>query len=114
MEAVPEVISFPTNWDYVFRVIGPHMLGKSNEGELREALNEALEIEFHATEGVEVEVLDQNFQLIKIQLMALGLIRSIDDEASRPTSGESAWTLTPYGRRHLMELMAIRKPKPRS
>ena len=98
-----------TNWDHVIRIVGPHMLGRASESELKEALVEGL---FTLDQGADhIALVDEDFQKIKVQLMALGLTRITGGDASAGGAGGGCWTLTPYGRAYLMQLMAIKKPQ---
>ncbi len=58
---------------------------------------------------------DQDFQTVKIQLRALGLMAKSEKARSVKDSG-TYWTLTPYGDEIMTRLRAIRKaassPKP--
>ena len=46
---------------------------------------------------------DEFFQTIKIQFLALGVIKRIE------RNKKTLWTLTPYGFRYMMQLKALKK-----
>lgn len=107
------------SWNDLFYDIGPLMINEATDGQLRAVLHEA--VERHSEEARDkderlkdhkrqyaFEIADHDFQTIKIQLRALGLImksqkqRSIKDVATY-------WTLSPYGDQLLTTLRAIPK-----
>jgi hypothetical protein len=56
----------------------------------------------------ESEITDDDFQTIKVQLRALGLIARSDRQRSLRHAG-TYWTLTPYGDTLMTQLRAIRR-----
>ncbi len=108
-------------WDYIFSVVSPLMINEASEGDLAKALNRLVSdlgySELKMAKGFKDLVLmnfrvdSDDFQTIKIQLRALGLItkstksRSVKDTATY-------WTLTPYGDTVMTRLRAIQKPHP--
>jgi len=54
----------------------------------------------------ELQLRDEDFQNIKIQLRALGLIAK-SNKARKPTEEKGFWTLTLYGDELMMQLRAI-------
>lgn len=99
---------FETTWDEVIDYLGPLMLSEADEAQLKTALRQRIA----AGEGVEpvyIRLSEDDFQTIKVQLLALGLIKQSD---RKRTVADKAtyWTLTPFGRHHLMTLRAIRRP----
>lgn len=102
------------SWDDIFGTIGPLMIHEANEFALTEALNRmidewsrnALDEQYpQLNEAIltDFEIEKNDFDTIKIQLRALGLIT----EKNR----KDHWTLTPHGDRVMTRLRAIRKPK---
>jgi hypothetical protein len=58
---------------------------------------------------LDVKVLEDDFQTIKIQLLALGLLqKSVRRRSLKDTA--TYWSLTPYGEHYLTVLKAIRQP----
>ena len=51
---------------------------------------------------------DESFQTIKVQFIALGLIKQSNKKHST-TDVNTYWTLTPYGNKVMMRLKAIKK-----
>ncbi len=111
------------SWNQIFYDIGPLMLNEANDREIRLALNKMVrkrsqiprsndqklngQKRFHS-----FNISDDDFQTIKVQLRAVGLIaksqrtRSVKD-------AQTYWTLTPYGDQVLTTLRAIpKKPIP--
>ncbi len=110
--------SVSLTWDDIFSSVAPLMIHEATDALIREALNykiEELEIErLRKNKELQIRSLDRfeikedNFQTVKVQLRALGLIcknqkqRSVKDQ-------ETYWTLTPYGDSVMTRLRAIRK-----
>lgn len=112
-------LSFDVPWNLILYDIGPLMLDEATDAELRIGLNRMVRDRsrpFRAKEKSLIghkgfrafSITEHDFQTIKIQLRALGLIaksernRSVKDNASY-------WTLTPYGDQILTTLRAIRR-----
>lgn len=106
-------------WDQLFYYIGPPMISEATDDQVRAVLNQIIrdisrdkrskdgELKGH-TRARNFKVSDHDFQTIKIQLRALGLIM----KSQKPRSlkdVETYWTLTPYGDQHLTTLRAISK-----
>ena len=110
-------------WDEIFSALSPLMIHEAVEGDLAKALNNLVRDfawhdlseskEFKGLNLMNFKADSDDFQTIKIQLRALGLItksaksRSVKDTATY-------WTLTPYGDNVMTKLRAIRKPETRS
>jgi len=106
-------------WDDIFSALSPLMINEANENDLAGALNKLISdlsyTDLKKSKGFKDLVLmnfkvdSDDFQTIKIQLRALGLItkstksRSVKDTATY-------WTLTPYGDNVMTRLRAIQKP----
>jgi hypothetical protein len=98
-----------TTWNKVFAALAPHLLDGANEGELRSTLGHFLknrEEESGHGRPSDLSVRDEDFQKIKIQLRALGLIAK--DEQRQPSKGEAYWVLTPYGDAVMTKVAAVR------
>lgn len=109
---------FPT-WNEIFSYVSPYMIDEATESRLLEPLN--VFIRTYVIDEVKKKHRNRNvghfrintddFQTIKIQLRALGLItksqktRSVKDTATY-------WTLTPYGDNVMTQLRAIKKDLP--
>lgn len=107
-------------WDDIFSAVSPLMIHEATESELSRALSALVRdnsrMELKKSKGFkELNLMDfkidaDDFQTIKVQLRALGLItkstksRSVKDTATY-------WTLTPYGDNVMTKLRAIRKPQ---
>lgn len=112
-------LTFDLPWNRIFYEIGPLLIDEATDGELRFGMNRMVRERSrpHRTKDTRLKghrsirnfaVTEHDFQTIKIQLRALGLIaksertRSVKDNASY-------WTLTPYGDQLLTTLRAIPK-----
>lgn len=105
-------------WNKIFSALSPLMIHEAPESELLNALNALLaeivstllesDDEFRYRSPVDVQISDNDFQTIKIQLRALGLINKSNRSRS-VRDKETNWTLTPYGDSVMTRLRAIRK-----
>lgn len=110
--------SFSPTWNEIFGSIGPLMIHEARESTLKDALDSYVE-----TENIErlredkklarqslgrFRLSPDDFQTIKVQLRALGLITK-NDKARRVNDSGTYWTLTPYGDEVMTQLRAIRR-----
>ncbi len=106
-------------WDEIIGAVSPMMINEASEDDIKEALGKLIESResdrLRKTEGYrELElrnfkVADADFQTIKVQLSALGLIaRSLKQHSVKDF--RTYWTLTPYGESVMTQLRAIRRP----
>lgn len=101
-----------TSWNDIFSFISPSLIsGLIDEG-LRNKINMFLKYAFPGSlvtnKRTEHRVEENDFQTIKVQLRALGLI--VEKQASSSKSSR-VWTLTPYGDKVMTHLRAVRKKK---
>lgn len=123
-------VSAKTTWDSLFAAIAPQLLQEAEETALRKGIEQFVKAEFldeninviinkaktknHATittddlRSLEVEVRDEEFGTVLVQLMALGLIRRSDRKRSVNDTG-TYWALTPYGEMRTIQLRAIKR-----
>jgi hypothetical protein len=105
-------------WNEIFSSVSPIMIDEASEEILKITLNAF--IRDHEIERLEVEedlkdlelygfnISESDFQTIKVQLRALGLItKSLKPRSVKDTA--TYWTLTPYGDNVMTKLRAIRK-----
>jgi hypothetical protein len=111
--------SFKTTWNNIFSHIGVNLLDEANENIMITSLNnfistfqkEALYKSREDLKNTQLEsfkINEADYQTIKIQLRALGLII----KSNRPRSVKDTltyWSITPYGDEILTQLRAIRK-----
>lgn len=100
----PWVISI--SWGKIFALISPHLLSCPNDAHVMLGLKKAV----LASEGIsnyESRLEDQDFQTIKIQFTALGLVKI---QYLQTTQGGMSlfWSLTPTGEATMTELRVIR------
>lgn len=104
-----------TNWNEVFAAIAPLMIGEARDNELKHALNEFVQVNGASDRvgGRPMEmsgfsVTEPDFQTIKVQLRALGLIApSTRPRAVKDTA--TYWTLTRHGDDVMNRLRAVRR-----
>ena len=99
------------SWNYIFYLISPLMVGEATEedlhNELTEYLKDILEKKLKTRIG-EINLNNTDFQTIKVQFIALGMIFKSDKKRSIKDSG-GYWSLTPYGETIMMQLRALKK-----
>lgn len=106
------------SWNQIFKAIAPLMIDECSEYSLRDALDKLAEKnvdQFDNPPGCEhlmklhdFTMADNSYNLIKIQLRALGLIQ-LSNKKKNPKDTETYWSLTPYGDYTMTQLMAIKK-----
>lgn len=102
-----------TTWDELFKTCGPGMLQESSEATFKSTLNRWTEArlkghtEFPIRER-SARILEDSFNQIKIQLIALGLIQKSEKPRSIKDAG-TYWSLTSYGEQTLMSLLAAKR-----
>jgi hypothetical protein len=99
-----------TTWYEVFSVISPLMIDKASEQQLSYAIREhfyrrIVDQEPAGTAFISVGLLSTDFQKLKVQYRALGLItKETSQKSLKDTS--TYWTLTPYGDTFMTKLNA--------
>ncbi|WP_108472961.1 DUF4062 domain-containing protein [Rhodanobacter thiooxydans] len=107
-------------WDEIFSSLAPLMMNESDEPALITALNGLVRSKevpglekqksLKGMNLLEFKASRDDFQTIKVQLRALGLItKSTKNRSVKDTA--TYWTLTPYGDNQLTRLRAIRRPE---
>jgi len=109
--------SVSLTWDDLFSVAAPLMINEATEDAIKSALDSLVEERAPETlrgnKKLERHILarfnlhQEDFQTIKIQLRALGLIAKSEKARSVKDAG-TYWTLTPYGDEVMTRLRAIR------
>lgn len=110
--------TFSTSWNMLFSRVGPLMIDEAKEENIHTELDEFVvdmqrneiltEIQNTNLEVQKYYIEDSDFQTIKIQFRALGLITKSTKQRSLKDTG-TYWTLTPYGDEVLTHLRAIKK-----
>ena len=101
-----EEFSYKLTWNEICKILLPHMFQDCWEHRLPDFLAEYISEKVPKYQRVSVK--DYSFQIIKVQLMALGLITSVPQLKSTKDN-ISYWTLTKYGKNVLMRLTALRR-----
>lgn len=109
--------SFVPTWDDLFAVAAPLMINEAAEETIKSALDSFVEdqnlgrlsknekLKGHSLSGFSLH--NEDFQTVKVQFRALGLIAKSEKARSVKDSG-TYWTLTPYGDEVMTRLRAIR------
>lgn len=110
--------TFDVSWNKIFSTIAPLMIDEASEQVLISALNSFVaehnreyllhgpKLKGHRLNNLSLK--QEDFQTIKIQLRALGLITKSEKARSVKDLG-TYWTLTPYGDGVMTRLRAIRR-----
>lgn len=101
---------FKCTWNELLSILGPHMISECAENELKKALNNEMNIRVKKPTIGLWAITDDSFQVVKVQFIALGLIR----ESTKTHSAANTnvyWSLTTWGQRLLVQLKAIQKKK---
>jgi hypothetical protein len=91
------------SWNELFSAVGPLLITQSRDTTLRNQINGVFESRFHDRTGEKIRnayFRDEEFQAIKLQLRALGLMAE--------SSVLGMWKLTPYGDHLLTQVAAIK------
>jgi hypothetical protein len=102
-------------WSELLALLGPVLLGWASESDLKNKLTEAFKNRWrdkHKTEIDNAWMRDEDFQAVKIQLRALGLITKLAVAPTEIAKGQTYWTLTPYGDSVMTQVAAVRSAKP--
>ena len=109
--------TFQTTWNLLFGVLGPLMIQEASEPTLKAAIDRFVDDQNRAyLENLKMpgfklshfSLNDDDFQTIKVQFRALGLITK--SEKSRSVKDvETYWTLTPYGDEVMTRIKAIKR-----
>jgi hypothetical protein len=93
-------------WDQIISVLGPKMLDELPEGLMVLILRDKIALD-EDNDPFYYVIYDEDFQTIKIQLVALGIIQK---GSRQKDSGQTLWSLTPFGQHYTTALKAIKKP----
>lgn len=105
-----------STWNDLFSILSPLMVHEIEENEIRETIKSYIvktkypDKKNDYTSGIKLEINEDVFQTIKIQLRALGLIEQSDKKRSIKDTA-TYWTLTKKGDNLMVNLRAIRREK---
>jgi hypothetical protein len=102
--------SVTTSWGEIFSIISPYLLKFPNDGYVKIILEQDLFEKYsHSFSNiVSYNLDDQLFQTIKIQLMAMNLVK-IDWSATTKGGYDLFWSLTSLGSAIMMKLRTVRR-----
>lgn len=107
-----------TTWNKIFSQVSPLMVNEADDKELLNSLSSAIgntlrskfEKKHHPLKVGSFQLDGDDYQTIKVQFLALGLIeQSIRQRSVKDT--KNYWRLTPYGHNVMTKLRAILKPE---
>ena len=113
-------IKFKTTWNSIFTFISPHLIEKLNEDDYKKLISlhikeqmkkELIKISKYSefSEFKKFTLADQDFQKMKVQFKALGLVRQIVQNIHSEIKNGSYWTLTEYGDYVMTQLVALKR-----
>ncbi len=98
---------YTLTWGDLFALIAPYLLENPNDTVIKKVLEKSV-FEKTGKSSELIDINDQVYQTIKVQLVALGLV---DIRYTQTVQGGMAlfWILTPKGRELLFQLRTIKK-----
>jgi hypothetical protein len=102
-----------SNWEYtlswgdLFALIAPYLLENPNDTQVKNILEKSV-FEKTGNSSYHITINDQNYQTVKVQLVALGLVNV---NYLQTTQGGMAlfWSLTPNGKEILFQFRTVKK-----
>ena len=94
-------------WNQCFYLLAPLMLDEASESKLKNELDEYLRLQLEKRPS-SLNVNSVDFQTLKVQFVALGLVAKSEKKRSIKDSG-TYWSLTPYGETKMMQLRALKR-----
>lgn len=105
----PKTENIETTWNKVISILLPQMVNECSESDLYDSLISYCKYEICNNASIfDFYVLDEDFQTIKVQLIALRIIK-ISERKRTSKDTDTYWTLTPYGNRLMMKLKALKR-----
>lgn len=98
---------YKIKWNRIIATLTPHMINECSDINLKSALHSLIKQISHDEWNFRA-LSDDSFQTVKIQMIALGIIKMSSRKHSA-TDTNTYWTLTPYGNKVMMRLKAIKK-----
>lgn len=106
------------SWNALFSFISPYLIDEISDGKLKEMINLsftrrvkdelATQQNFNGMEIDNIDIDDADFQTIKVQLRALGLMMQSEKNRRSQDKG-TFWTLTPWGENVMTTLRALKR-----
>lgn len=100
-----------TTWNTIISVLAPLMIDECSEANLSNKLALSLWTELckrYKIEPSNYSIFNDDFQTIKVQLIALNIIKISERKRTTKDTG-TYWTLTPYGYKLMMQLKALKR-----
>lgn len=95
-----------TTWNIIISILAPLMIDECAEKVLCKQLSSYFQLELGTYN--DFNVIDHDFQTIKVQLIALHIIQKSERKRTAKDT-DTYWSLTPYGNRLMMQLKALKK-----
>lgn len=95
-----------STWNTIISILAPLMIDECAEKALRDGLSSYFRFNYNLTGGF--NIINNDFQTIKVQLIALQIIQKSDRKRTAKDT-DTYWTLTPYGNRLMMQLKALKR-----
>jgi hypothetical protein len=104
-------------WNELLAILGPIMNGGATETALKETLADVFLNRINGKEALFMDrahgayVRDEDFQRVKVQFRALGLIVRAEPETRSVTPAATRWIPTPYGDSLMTRIAAVRSSR---
>ena len=97
-----------TTWNSLFKFILPNLTASINNDKLEEFIESYIEEEINyqpdnPNDEFEIEIYEQEFLTIKMQMLALGLIIPVEK------NGEAKWKISSSGYKEMIDLYSLKK-----
>lgn len=108
--------SYSFTWNRLFKCIAPSIIVECSELRIKARLCQMIEKLLHEKGGFQnfelrnIQIDESDFDLIKVQFKALGLI-CLSDKKIGVKNTSAFWKLTPYGEYMMTQLLAVHKCK---
>lgn len=118
-KTVRKGVTVTISWNEIFSIISPHLVNECDEFNMKKIVRDFLankcsdtliqdKNSYKGSSIRDISIKDTDFQNIKIQFKALGLIKKSTKSRSVKDTG-NYWTLTEYGDHIMTQLIAVRK-----
>lgn len=98
---------FTATWVEYFSRIAPELLARPSDDEVRDRLAKSLYRNLNIRNSIAVDIARDDFQTIRIQLSALGLVDVANLEGIK-VGGGLFWSLTKRGQRMMTKLLTVK------
>jgi hypothetical protein len=99
------------SWREIFSLIAPYLLEMLSDATVKQVLADSVYKRTKHIDASSVSIDDQDYQTVKIQLLALGLV-TVEQSKTTNTEIVLLWYLTPKGKDLLFQLRTVKSEEP--